>query len=68
VLVPSGHERVGAGDVLAVAGAEDAVAAARELIVGSVDAEELQGEGDEGGERSRPSSLLTPSRYRTTRS
>ena len=34
VLVPSGHERVGAGDVLAVAGAEDAVAAARELIVG----------------------------------
>jgi len=36
VLVPSGHERVRAGDVLAVAGTEDAVAAAREMIVGGL--------------------------------
>jgi CPA2 family monovalent cation:H+ antiporter-2 len=32
VLVPSGHDRVRAGDVLAVAGSEDAIAAAREVI------------------------------------
>ena len=32
VLVPSGHERVHAGDVLAVAGSEESIAAARELI------------------------------------
>ena len=32
VLVPSGHERVEAGDVLAVAGTQDAVEAARELL------------------------------------
>jgi CPA2 family monovalent cation:H+ antiporter-2 len=32
VLLPSGHERVHAGDVLAVAGTEEALAAARELI------------------------------------
>ncbi len=32
VLVPSGHERVHAGDVLAVAGTEESIAAARELI------------------------------------
>ena len=32
VLVPSGHERVLAGDVLAIAGSEEAIAAARELI------------------------------------
>jgi CPA2 family monovalent cation:H+ antiporter-2 len=32
VLVPSGHERVHAGDVLAVAGSEEAIAAARELL------------------------------------
>jgi CPA2 family monovalent cation:H+ antiporter-2 len=32
VLVPSGHERVRAGDVLAVAGTEDAVAAAKEVL------------------------------------
>jgi monovalent cation:H+ antiporter-2, CPA2 family len=32
VLVPSGHERVHAGDVLAVAGTEEAIAAARELL------------------------------------
>jgi CPA2 family monovalent cation:H+ antiporter-2 len=31
-LLPSGHERVHAGDVLAVAGTEEAIAAARELI------------------------------------
>ena len=31
-LLPSGHERVHAGDVLAVAGTEGAIAAARELI------------------------------------
>ncbi len=39
VLVPSGHERIHAGDVLAVAGTEDAVVAVRELIVGSLEAE-----------------------------
>ena len=39
VLVPSGHERVLVGDVLAVAGTEDAVAAARELIVGGLEME-----------------------------
>jgi CPA2 family monovalent cation:H+ antiporter-2 len=32
VLVPSGHERLHAGDVLAVAGSHDAIAAARELL------------------------------------
>jgi len=32
VLVPSGHERVRAGDVLAVAGTEDAVAAAKDVL------------------------------------
>ena len=32
VLVPSGHDRVMAGDVLAVAGSEDAIAAARDVI------------------------------------
>ncbi len=32
VLVPSGHDRVQAGDVLAVAGSEEAVSAARELV------------------------------------
>ena len=32
VLVPSGHERVHAGDVLAVAGTEESIAAVRELI------------------------------------
>ena len=32
VLVPSGHDRVLAGDLLAVAGSEDAIAAAREAI------------------------------------
>jgi len=32
VLVPSGHERLEAGDVLAVAGTHDAVAAAKELL------------------------------------
>ena len=32
VLVPSGHECVHAGDVLAVAGTEEAIAAARELL------------------------------------
>jgi CPA2 family monovalent cation:H+ antiporter-2 len=31
-LLPSGHERVHAGDVLAVAGSEEAIAAARELL------------------------------------
>ncbi|MEX0613183.1 MAG: TrkA C-terminal domain-containing protein, partial [Pirellulales bacterium] len=32
VLVPSGHERLKAGDVLAVTGTHDAVEAARELL------------------------------------
>ena len=32
VLVPSGHDRVLAGDVLAVAGSEEAIAAARDVI------------------------------------
>jgi CPA2 family monovalent cation:H+ antiporter-2 len=32
VLVPSGHERVHAGDVLAVAGSEEAITAAREML------------------------------------
>jgi len=32
VLVPSGHERLHTGDVLAVAGSEDAVAAARQML------------------------------------
>src|SRR5688500_11179743 len=32
VLVPSGHERVHASDVLAVAGSEEAIAAAREML------------------------------------
>jgi monovalent cation:H+ antiporter-2, CPA2 family len=32
VLVPSGHERLRAGDILAVAGTQDAVAAAKELL------------------------------------
>jgi CPA2 family monovalent cation:H+ antiporter-2 len=32
VLVPSGHERVHEGDVLAVAGSEESIAAAREVI------------------------------------
>jgi CPA2 family monovalent cation:H+ antiporter-2 len=32
VLVPSGHERVRTGDVLAVAGSEESIVAARELI------------------------------------
>ena len=32
VLVPSGHERLHAGDVLAVAGSEESIAAARELL------------------------------------
>ena len=32
VLVPSGHERIHAGDVLAIAGSEEAIAAAREVI------------------------------------
>jgi len=32
VLVPSGHERLHAGDVLAVAGSEEAIAAARDLL------------------------------------
>ena len=32
VLVPSGHERIHAGDVLAIAGSAEAIAAARELI------------------------------------
>jgi CPA2 family monovalent cation:H+ antiporter-2 len=32
VLVPSGHERLHAGDVLAIAGTEEAIAAARELL------------------------------------
>jgi hypothetical protein len=30
--VPSGHERVHAGDVLAVAGSEEAITAAREML------------------------------------
>ena len=34
VLVPSGHDRVISGDVLAVAGSEESVAAARELLTG----------------------------------
>ena len=34
VLVPSGHDRVHSGDVLAVAGSEESVAAARELLTG----------------------------------
>jgi len=34
VLVPSGHEVVHAGDVLAVAGSADSIAAARELALG----------------------------------
>jgi len=34
VLVPSGHDRVRSGDVLAVAGSEESVAAARELLTG----------------------------------
>ena len=34
VLVPSGHDRVRKGDVLAVAGSEESVAAARELLTG----------------------------------
>jgi len=34
VLVPSGHDRVRGGDVLAVAGSEESVAAARELLTG----------------------------------
>ena len=33
VLVPSGHERLMAGDVLGVAGTRDAVAAAKRLLV-----------------------------------
>jgi CPA2 family monovalent cation:H+ antiporter-2 len=37
VLVPSGHERVHAGDVLAVAGSEEAIAAAREMLEPSPD-------------------------------
>jgi len=32
VLVPSGHERLQAGDILAIAGTHDAVEAARELL------------------------------------
>jgi monovalent cation:H+ antiporter-2, CPA2 family len=32
VLVPSGHERLQAGDVLAIAGTQDAVAAAKQLL------------------------------------
>jgi CPA2 family monovalent cation:H+ antiporter-2 len=32
VLVPSGHERLQAGDVLAIAGTHDAVEAAKELL------------------------------------
>jgi CPA2 family monovalent cation:H+ antiporter-2 len=32
VLVPSGHERLQAGDVLAIAGTREAVEAARELL------------------------------------
>ena len=38
VLVPSGHERVHAGDVLAVAGSEEAIAAAREMLEPSLPA------------------------------
>ena len=34
VLVPSGRDRVLSGDVLAVAGSEESVAAARELLTG----------------------------------
>jgi len=40
VLVPSGHDRVRSGDVLAVAGSEESVAAARELLIG-VGADEM---------------------------
>ena len=36
VLVPSGHERLHAGDVLAVAGSEEAIAAVRDLLEPSV--------------------------------
>jgi CPA2 family monovalent cation:H+ antiporter-2 len=36
VPVPSGHERLAEGDVLAVAGRESAIAAARELLQGAV--------------------------------
>ena len=36
VLVPSGRERLRAGDVLAVAGSEEAIAAVRELLEPSV--------------------------------
>jgi CPA2 family monovalent cation:H+ antiporter-2 len=35
VVIPSGHDRLEGGDVLALAGTKDAVAAARELLVGS---------------------------------
>ena len=38
VLVPSGHERVHAGDVLAVAGSAEAIAAAREMLEPSLPA------------------------------
>jgi CPA2 family monovalent cation:H+ antiporter-2 len=31
-LVPTGHERLRAGDVLALAGSQDAIAAARDLL------------------------------------
>jgi CPA2 family monovalent cation:H+ antiporter-2 len=34
VLVPSGHDRVRSGDVIAVAGSQESVAAARELLTG----------------------------------
>jgi Trk K+ transport system NAD-binding subunit len=36
VPVPSGHERLAEGDVLAVAGRESAIEAARELLQGAV--------------------------------
>jgi CPA2 family monovalent cation:H+ antiporter-2 len=36
VLVPSGHERLEAGDVLAIAGTRDAVEAAKTLLAARV--------------------------------
>jgi monovalent cation:H+ antiporter-2, CPA2 family len=42
VLVPSGHERVHAGDVLAVAGSEEAITAAREMLEPSLPAEAVR--------------------------
>jgi CPA2 family monovalent cation:H+ antiporter-2 len=42
VLVPSGHERLQAGDVLAIAGTREAVEAARELLAVNEEAESVR--------------------------